>query len=273
MLLVLLCWLPLAGPLYWWMGDRNFIALITMPLLYGEFILLAQLWGRFVYSQPDIFRCYGLAWSQQMGLDLLAGMALGLTSVLLLFGLQGCLGWLNWQSAVGMPLWRVIPEGCLMGLAIGLLEELLFRGWLLDELERDYRPMVALWVNALVYALAHFIKPLSVMVQLWPIFPSLFVLGCALVWAKRAHEPMMKGLTFRNRQMYRGLLGLPIGLHAGLVWGYYIINVGQLVRYTHVAPTWLTGIDNNPLGGVMGLFALSAIALGMKTLSQRQRRW
>jgi len=29
---------------------------------------------------------------------------------------------------------------------------------------------------------------------------------------------------------------LPIGLHSGLVWGYYIINVGQLVEYSGQVP-------------------------------------
>ncbi|NET45340.1 hypothetical protein [Okeania sp. SIO2B3] len=57
------------------------------------------------------------------------------------------------------------------------------------------------------------------------------------------------------------LLGLPIGIHAGFVWGYYIINVGGLVKYSSVVGEWIIGINGNPLAGVMGWFFLGAIAL------------
>lgn len=55
-------------------------------------------------------------------------------------------------------------------------------------------------------------------------------------------------------------LGYPIGLHAGLIWGYYIVNVGGLSEYTGRVPEWVTGIDKNPLAGLMGLILLGAIA-------------
>ncbi|MEM8502332.1 MAG: hypothetical protein AAF716_04185, partial [Cyanobacteria bacterium P01_D01_bin.1] len=55
-------------------------------------------------------------------------------------------------------------------------------------------------------------------------------------------------------------LGYPIGLHAGLIWGYYIVNVGGLSDYTGRAPEWVTGIDSNPLAGLMGLILLGLIA-------------
>jgi membrane protease YdiL (CAAX protease family) len=54
-------------------------------------------------------------------------------------------------------------------------------------------------------------------------------------------------------------LGIPIGLHAGLVWGYYIVNVGQLIEYSNQVPVWVTGIDGNPIAGVMGLLFLSGL--------------
>lgn len=54
-------------------------------------------------------------------------------------------------------------------------------------------------------------------------------------------------------------LGISIGLHAGLVWGYYIVNVGQLIEYSNQVPVWVTGIDGNPIAGVMGLLFLSGL--------------
>jgi hypothetical protein len=55
-----------------------------------------------------------------------------------------------------------------------------------------------------------------------------------------------------------------MGLHGGLVWGYYILNVGELVKYSDIVPTWITGIDHNPLAGIMGIFFLSILVLWNK---------
>ena len=82
---------------------------------------------------------------------------------------------------------------------------------------------------------------------------GLLLLGLTLVWAKRAGG---------------GRLGLPIGLHAGFVWGNYIINVGQLVKYSGQVPDWITGVNRNPLAGVTGLLFLGAIALGMSRMAR-----
>lgn len=139
-----------------------------------------------------------------------------------------------------------------MALGVGFAEELLFRGWLLDELQRDYSPRTSLWINSCLFALLHFIKPLKELLRTWPQFSGLLLLGLTLVWAKRSTK---------------GRLGLPIGIHAGLVWGNYIINVGQLVQYSGQIPDWITGVDRNPLAGVMGLLFLGVMAFWIRRQS------
>lgn len=251
LLALLLLWLPLAAPIYWLGRDPNSVSILTIVLLYGEFIFLLRFWGKHVYYQPRLLRRYGLERTRQNGAELVIGLGVGIFTVLSLFGLEGWLGWLIWQQpAVFLP--QVILEGLLVAIAICFAEELLFRGWLLDELQRDYRPRTALWVDAIAFALLHFMKPLAAIVQTWPQFPALLLLGLTLVWAKRSR---------RNR------LGLPIGLHAGLVWGYYIINVGNLVQYSGSVPDWITGVDRNPLAGIMGLLFLGVIAFWMRRRS------
>jgi len=114
-----------------------------------------------------------------------------------------------------------------MALGLGFAEELLFRGWLLDELQRITVPVWhSGWMRlymlycTLLSRQQRFFAPL-------PGFPGL-LLGLTFVWAKRSH---------------RSRLGF-IGLH-GLVWGYYIINVGQLVEYSGQVPDWITGVDQS----------------------------
>jgi hypothetical protein len=258
-LLLLLLWLPFAVPIYRFISDQNLAGILALLILYSEFLWLVGVWGRRVYRQPRLLWQYGVEFSQRTGLELLCGLGIGLFSILLLFGIEASLGWLVWQAPV-MPLVRVFLEGLLVAIGIGFAEELFFRGWLLDELQRDYVPSVALWANAIVFAVVH-LRLITL--------PALILLGVALVWAKRACSELQIGQR-------RERLGLPIGLHAGLVWGYYMINVGQLVTYTNRVPTWVTGLEKNPLAGLLGLILLSGLAIGMWQFARRQRatvRW
>lgn len=251
--MLLLMWLPLKIPIDWAIitiygvndAARNLASILTLIVLYLEFIVLVKFWGRSVYREP-LFKVYGLRQPRQNARNVLQGLAIGLWSLMLMFILQGVLGWVQWQIPSSTFL-RIALEGGVMAIAVGFAEELLFRGWLLNELDRDYSPRISLAVSSLIFALVHGLRPQ---------FFALVILGLILVWAKRAT---------------RGRLGLSIGVHAGLVWGYYLVNVGQLVTFTHRVPAWVTGIDRNPLAGIMGVLALSTIAFFMRSTALQNR--
>lgn len=243
-----LLWLPFAIPIYLLVRDSNLVSILTMVLLYAEFIILVKLWGKYVYQKPQILRDYGLEITRRHGVELLCGLIMGTINILILFGVESVLDWVVWQQpSVFLP--QVILAGLIVALGIGFAEELLFRGWLLQELQRDYSPGGAMWVNAFTFAALHFIKPLEAIIHTLPQFPALVLLGLTQVWAK----------SWRG-----GRLGLPIGLHGGLVWGYYIINVGGLIKYSGQVPDWMTGVNQNPLQGVMGVLFMSILALWMR---------
>ncbi|MBD2774933.1 CPBP family intramembrane glutamic endopeptidase [Iningainema tapete] len=252
-LTLLMLWLPIAVPIYLLVRDTNLITILTIPPLYVEFVILLRLWGKYVYQQQKLLQHYGLELTRLNGVDLLHGLATGLISIVFLFGVEGILGWLWWQQPK-VFLVKVILEGLVVGVAYGFAEELLFRGWLLDELQRDYSPTTTLWANAVAFATLHFIKPKDAIIHTLPQFPALVLLGLTLVWGKR---------------WSRGRLGFPMGLHGGIIWGYYIINVGELVKYSGQVPDWVTGVNNNPLAGVMGLLFLSVLALWMRAQAFR----
>ncbi len=260
-LTLLVIWTPLAAPIYLLVEDVNQESILTIALLYIEFIILLRLWGKRVYHQPYPLHGYGLEISRQNFQSFFQGLGIGLFSLFSLFILEMLLGWLIWQSpSAKLP--NYILEGLFVSLGIGFGEELLFRGWLLDELERDYRPKVALWASSIVYTLLHFIKPMREILRTWSQFPGLVLLGLIFVWAKRASWKNVG----KNNQQKQELLGLPIGIHAGLIWGYYIVNVGGVVKYSGTVADWLVGVNGNPLAGVMGLLFLGVIALLMKKL-------
>jgi uncharacterized protein len=62
---------------------------------------------------------------------------------------------------------------------------------------------------------------------------------------------------------------MSIGIHAGLVWAYYIFNIGQLLEYRDRVSPWITGIDNNPIAGAMGLLFLGILAGWMRKKAKK----
>ena len=243
---LLVLWLPLAIPIYILLKhDSNLASILTMALLFIELLFLWRFWGKYVYLESHIFAKYGLVATAANRRDFVGGLAIGFWFCLGLFVFEALLGWVR-VIAPSASLLKIVSEGLLSAVAIALAEELLFRGWILDELKRDYRQKTAMWVSALLYALLHFIKPLEEAIRTLVTFPALVLLGITLVLAK-------------NR--CRDRLGICIGIHAGLVWGYYIVNVGQLVEYTNQVPAWVTGIDGNPIAGIAGLIFLTGLMM------------
>jgi hypothetical protein len=254
-------WLPFLvmfhglANLRWLIQDHNQATILSLIALYSGFIWLVRLWSKKVHQEAKPLWRFGLEFSLESGQELITGVAIGGISLLLLFVVQGGLGMLTWQAG-NAQFWRIFWEGLLVALGFGFAEELLFRGWLLDELQRDYRRAIALWANAALFAAVH----------RWQQLPALTLLGATLVWAKWSRHQVVNGSIH-----YR--LALPIGVHTGLVWGYYVVNVGQLIRYTGRAPTWMTGLDGNPLIGFMGLLFLSLMAISTGYYCQQKNNF
>jgi membrane protease YdiL (CAAX protease family) len=247
-LTLLVPWLFYVAAIYLLVKDENTRTILTMGILAVEFLFLLPWWSKYIHQQTRAFPHYGLEFTRKNGVELLRGVAIGLISVLALFSLQGMLGWLVWQPP-NFSMVQLVLEGLLTGLGVAFAEELFFRGFIYDELQRDYNYKSVVWATAIIFAVLHFIKPLPVIISTSPQFLGLLLLGLACVWAKRS---------------CRGRLGLPIGLHGGLVWGNYIIEVGKLIEYSGKVPQWVTGVNNNPLAGIMGLLSLLLLALWMR---------
>nr|WP_237743650.1 type II CAAX endopeptidase family protein [Pleurocapsa sp. PCC 7319] len=241
-------WLPLAIPINWLLRhDSNLATIVTMAVLFLELLCLWQLWGKLVYGETNIFARYGLEKSGRNSREFLSGLAIGFWVCLGLFIVEALLGWIEVKTP-SANLLKIIAEGLLSACGISLAEELLFRGWLLDELQQGYNKKQCLWIGAIMFALAHFIKPVAEIIRTGVTFPALVMLGLILTLAKYQHSDR---------------LGTSIGIHAGLVWSYYIVNVGELIQYTNQVPVWVTGINGNPIAGVMGLIFLTALMLVM----------
>ncbi len=267
--LLAVAWLPIALPLYWLgnaFGYSDITEIVALALLYIGFLAGLPRWGKRVHHWPQPLRHCGLSRRSQTAKNVAVALVIGVLGVFALFGIETLLGWAR-PTPPSPRLARFVLEGLLMALAVAFAEEMMFRGWILAELEKTYSATAALLMTAVFFASTHFIKPWAEIVRTFPQFLGLVILGMALVWARRSPQggklanQSTDPLTDRPTETRSsGTLGYPIGLHAGLIWGYYIVNVGGLSEYTGRVPEWVTGIDENPLAGLLGLILLGAIA-------------
>lgn len=246
---LLAIWLPIAAPAYLIWGESIGTGLAI--LLYIEFIALIWWWGRNVEQKARPYAYYGLVFSWQNWQECAIGIGLGVASLGLLLVIEAGLGWLSWRDGAD---WQgAILPGLLTSVGVGFAEELLFRGWLLTELEKDYGNGRSLVLSSGIFALLHlnFAKLSESIAVMGTQLPGLLLLGMDLVWARRSRG---------------GRLGLAIGLHGGLVWAYYVVNTTKLLVPTQAVPEWVTGIGGNPIAGVMGILFLGAIAFILRIL-------
>lgn len=119
-----------------------------------------------------------------------------------------------------------------------LVEELLFRGALLADLDRSLpnAPGLAFGIAVVVFAGAHYVRKVK---RRWTIGGHL-MLGVLLC------------LAFRRTET----LWLSIGLHAG--GNMMILGTRGLVRYK--GPAWITGESVFPYAGLVGVAGLAILA-------------
>jgi membrane protease YdiL (CAAX protease family) len=147
----------------------------------------------------------------------------------------------------------LLLNALLLLVGVGFAEELLFRGWLWGELDLKLGARRALVLQALIFALLHpwYHAPGLEAVGL---LGGLILLGLALALQRRADS---------------GCLWGAIGLHGGLVGGWFLVQKG-LLQISPAAPAWWVGpggADINPIGGLIGWIGLAAL------LWARRRWW
>lgn len=152
-------------------------------------------------------------------------------------------GQLSWQPRLSAAL---VLNAAALGLGVGFAEELLFRGWLLGELSLLLGRQRGLWLQATLFSLVHTrfnLPPL----ELLGLLIGLLLLGLALGLQRRADG---------------GLLWGAVGLHGGLVAGWFLLHQGLAV-IPPTAPAWLMG-PANPIGGLVGWFGLTLLLLARR---------
>ena len=217
------------------------------------FLLVMPRWAALRWSEPRPWAALGIRGAKPQeqpapgaallkGLLIAAGLLMVITSVVLIDG-SG-----NWRGEVDAT---QLTNAVLLCLGVGFAEELIFRSWLWTELQEMIGSRRAAWAQAGIFSLVHtrFNLGLGAMGGL---LIGLFLLGMVLA---------------RQRQSDRGSLWGCIGLHGGLVAGWFLLQNG-LLQLSPNAPPWLVGPGGhspNPLGGLIGILSLLILLLIQRT--------
>ena len=234
-------WLPLAIPIATWLKWRPpkpMAAEQKLPLLAALYLVAPLiLWGA-SWVDGASFSDYGLDWKLSVLVSLGLGLGLGILSLTIIFTGQWIVGWIEWHSENWQRLGQVWLPVLLLGLWIAVIEELVFRGFLLNELSQDYSLWVAAAISSIIFALLHLLWEQK---DTLPQLPGLWLMGMVLVLA---------------RWVDGGNLGLAWGLHTGWIWGLTCLDSAELISYTAKGPIWMTGLGQKPLAGGTGIICL-----------------
>ena len=229
---LVLSWLCLPWVrLSWWMTFRRMVSISAGTML------LIFMWR--VHKQS--LRTLGFGSWREGKRRLLQGVLLGFGAVLAIGGVYLATGACQMTiPANQLRALRVVGGFFPIAIMIAVLEELIFRGYVLQKL-LAYSTALGVTGSSAAYALVHLRPPFE-----WPgsamQLTGLFILGCVLAWS-----------YLRSRQLY-----LAVGLHAG--FAYFAVANKLIVAFT--APSsirWLVG-TSRLVDGVVGWVMLGGLA-------------
>ncbi|MBI4004025.1 MAG: CPBP family intramembrane metalloprotease [Candidatus Omnitrophica bacterium] len=168
------------------------------------------------------FRSYGFAASGAGKRQFRFGVLLGLSALGLLFGTWLALGVCRVHiTADSLKLWRTVVGFLPAAVLVGVLEEMVFRGFILQHLLACSKALAVIASSAL-YAVVH-LKASALSLAVWLELGGLFLFGGVLA------------LSFLlTHQLY-----LAVGLHAVLAYGARVNKL--LIEFTDPSLSWLVG--------------------------------
>jgi len=154
----------------------------------------------------------------------------------------------NYISWIGEFSPIILLNSIVLGLGVGFAEEIIFRGWLLEELKFEYGTKISIALQAIVFSFVHNLSN-DIFWNIIGLRLGFILLGIFLSLVK-----------IRDK----GSLWNCIGLHGGLVGIWFFINNG-LIEFKENTPSFLAGpfTQNipNPIGSISAILILLLLCI------------
>ena len=234
-----LCGWLLATPMLLFGANEESVSLIGTIFTFLMFVFSLPKWFEIRWGLKDTWILLGIKKidrNRDLIFYFLRGFLLSLILISLIVIPIISTEWGYWIGEISPD---IFTNAIILTIGVGFAEELIFRGWLLEELKKQFGLKKAIIAQSLIFSFVHigFDLPFWEMLS---ILTGLFLFGISLSL-----------IRLKNKNSLWGC----IGLHGGLVGLWFITNNG-LLDISKDTPKWLVGpgsINTNPLGGIVGI--------------------
>jgi len=151
---------------------------------------------------------------------------------------KNCISWIGEFSP------SILLNSVLLGLGVGFSEEIIFRGWLLEELKFEYGTKISIALQAIIFSFVHNLSN-EIFWNIVGLRLGFILLGIFLSLIK-----------IRDK----GSLWNCIGIHGGLVGIWFLLNNG-LIEFKENTPSFLAGPFTQNIPNPIGSFSAILILL------------
>jgi uncharacterized protein len=267
LLAVVLLGALLAPPLYWlgqassqistlhFLKDTDFQRYFARSVLISAFLLIPLGIRSIGLSR---FRDLGFSPNPHWWRDLVAGFLLAVAVTVALGFVAIQFGICTWKSH--LP-WNLVAAVFLPALTVSLIEEFLFRGAILGLVRQTISTLPAIVLVSALFSVIHFFRPVDGQISNVQWYSGFDLIGKQF---GRFADPLLVGggfmtifvlgLLLADSAVRTRSLWLPIGLHAGTVFGKMSFN--KLTKQLSQAPPWFGPELTVGLGSVLTLLFL-----------------
>ena len=238
--------------------SSNNLSIIGTIITFILFLISLPSWGRIRWKTNHLWSSIGLDFkNKHRGIKLFfSGFIFSFFLLFLFCTFIFLCGWVDGFNYVKLS---TILNAVLLIVSIIFAEEIIFRGWLLEEMVLLFGLRKGIIFQAVIFSLAHYRSDIGFL-SLIPFLIGLFLFGLVL--------------TLR-RTIDKGSLFGCIGLHGGLVAIWYLFDSGMII-FSINTPYYLLGPSKymvNPIGSVIGITILLIIIIFQRKLFSRTGRF
>ena len=238
--------------------SSNNLSIIGTIITFILFLSVLPSWGRIRWKTNHLWLYIGLDFKNKVqSLKLFfGGFIFSIFLLIIVFIFFLLCGWID---KVDYIKFTQLLNATLLIVGIVFAEEVIFRGWLMEEMVLLFGLRKGIVFQSTIFSLAHYRSDIGLL-ALIPFLIGLFLFGIVL--------------TLR-RTIDRGSLWGCIGLHGGLVGIWYLFDSG-MVRFSIDTPYFLLGPSKdmvNPIGSVLGITILLITIFFQRRLFARTGRF
>ena len=253
-----ICGWILATPIFLLGVDKENLSLIGTIFTFLIFIFSLPKWFKLRWGVINTWKLLGInKIDKNINLFIFFFRGFLLSIILISLILIPIIG-TKWGYWIGIISPDTFINAIFLILGVGFAEELIFRGWLLEELKNQFGLKKAILGQALIFSIVHIGFDLPFL-QMLSILTGLFLLGILLSLIRLKDKKSLWGC---------------IGLHGGLVGLWFVTNNG-LLEISKNSPKWLVGpgtINTNPLGGIFGISLMAIFCfLNFRLLREKSK--